>query len=342
MISNSLKKFYTKNTTGIFLVMLVLSCAVSALIGAHLQKDKYRDFLSGFKVLRENSDKYNFINPLIGNLSSPATEVGIFSDIQEDIKDFLDEEKEKGNLYNYSFYFRDLNSGLWFGVNETEAFFPASLFKLPIAIAAYKQAENDPDFLKKSFIYTADLARQNQEIKSNADSALQVGGSYTVDELIDIMLINSDRLAVNLDKKYISDLFDIVSLTDPNNLRSYEVSSRKYALFLRILYGSSYISEDHSERIMKDLSKSTFKDGMVAGIPGMVKVAHKFGTYQFEDVVNGVHLTAQQLHDCGIVYHPEKPYVFCFMTKGKDLDVLYNVISKVSAMVYSYQDMEDH
>jgi len=44
-----------------------------------------------------------------------------------------------------------------------------------------------------------------------------------------------------------------------------------------------------------------------------------------------------QLHDCGIVYYPQRPYVICVMTKGRDLDVLKNVIKGISEIVYEHQ-----
>lgn len=346
-----LKKFFTeaffrRQCVVILLVSVVLSGVAGSFWGGFLQRERYKDFLNGFRVIREDSDKYTFINPLIGNLTAPATDVGIFVDLKDEINSYLEHEKEIGNLYSYSLYFRDLSSGLWFGINESSAFFPASLFKLPIAIAAYKEGEENPAFLTTELVYTQELANQNMEIQTNADSSLVVGRAYTVDSLIELMLINSDNgakdlLANSISKRYISDLFRIVSLSDPVNMKSYEVSSRKYAHFLRVLYGSSYINEEHSEKILEALSKSTFRDGMVAGIPGNIKVAHKFGVYQFEDVVGGVRQNSQQLHDCGVVYDLNNPYLFCFMTKGKDLETLYKIISHVSNLVYTYKDNQN-
>jgi hypothetical protein len=80
---------------------------------------------------------------------------------------------------------------------------------------------------------------------------------------------------------------------------------------------------------------------LVAGVPQNVPIAHKYGTYEFEENVNGRKVLAEQLHDCGIVYHVEKPYVFCFMTKGKDVETLYRIISHVSKLVYDYQEKSD-
>jgi beta-lactamase class A len=299
--------------------------------------------MMSFKNIRENSDKYDFINPLIGGISAPATDVGIFSDIKADIESYLNTEKKEGNLYDYSFYFRDMDSGLWFGSNEGTNFSPASLFKLPIAIAVYKEGEDDPSFLKKVVTYTSDISKINAQVKENAESTLVVGKPYSIEDLVTIMLDASDNgaknlLLVSMDRKYLSQLFSVMSLVNPETTKGYTISSRGYALFLRILYGSSYLNEEHSELLLKSLSKSDFKDGIVAGLPSSIPVAHKFGVYDVTDFVGGNLGTVQQLHDCGVIYYPAHPYILCFMTRGNNLKSLYNIVSHVSKMVYTYQD----
>ncbi len=41
-----------------------------------------------------------------------------------------------------------------------------------------------------------------------------------------------------------------------------------------------------------------------------------------------------QLHDCGIVYYPEHPYVLCLMTRGYNWDKLKEVLHQASNIVY--------
>jgi beta-lactamase class A len=56
----------------------------------------------------------------------------------------LDYEKEKiknGDITNLSVYFRNLNNGNRFGIEEKEMFSPASLMKLPLLMAYYKKSE---------------------------------------------------------------------------------------------------------------------------------------------------------------------------------------------------------
>ena len=316
-------------------------------LGLVVQKDRYSNFLKSFKNIREGSDVYSFINPLTGGTSAAATDVGIYTDIKSDIVTYLKKEIASGDLYDYSFYFRDLNTGLWFGINESTDFFPASLFKLPIALSVYKQGEKDLLFLKKVIPYTQEIATRNSSIKENSKSILVVGKTYSVEDLVKIMLVSSDNgakdlLLYNLDSKYVDQLFSIISLINQNSKNIYTISSIKYAYFMRILYSSSYLNEEHSELILSYLAKSTFKEGLVAGLPKGVAVAHKYGAYDFEESVNGIRTKVQQLHDCGIVYHSQKPYIFCLMTKGHDDKALYKILSHVSLMVYDYQEVNEH
>ena len=337
-------KKYKKSIIGVLVPLFLF--AAGYYLGSLMQQNKYSDFLQGFKNIRENSDQYKFINPLIGGITAPATDIGLFSDVSKQVKKYLAKEIKAGNLYDYSFYVRDLNSGLWFGDRDHSGFFPASLFKLPIAIAAYKQGEDDFSFLKRRVIYTKELAEQNTLTQLNAESTLVVGGSYSVEELVEKMLTVSDNGAKDLllsimNLSYVDKLFSIVSLVDSVTPNGYEISSRKYALFLRVLYGSSYLNEEHSELLLEMLSKSSFKDGLVGGVPGNVRVAHKFGVYEVTETANQKEKTGQQLHDCGVVYHPEHPYIICLMTKGKNQEILFKIIANVSRVVYESQSNED-
>lgn len=330
---------------GVIIFFVVICTVAGYFLGMTIQKNKYVHFIEGFKNIRDKKDKYVFINPLIGGNSPAATEVGIFSEIKEDIDSFLAKEKERGGITEYSFYFRDMNTGLWFGINESEDFSPASLFKLPIAIAVYKQEESAPGFLGARFVYTKEIAKLNESSSLNSDSVLIVGNSYSGKELVDVMITKSDNgakdlLLHNMDTSFVNTLFSLVSLSTLDAGKEYQISSLAYALFLRILYNSSYLNEEHSNYILELLSTTTFKKGLVAGIPENISVAHKFGLYNFSGWSKGAIRPMFELHDCGIVYHQQNPYTFCLMTKGDSIQALYAIVAHISQMVYKNQEEE--
>jgi beta-lactamase class A len=106
-----------------------------------------------------------------------------------------------------------------------------------------------------------------------------------------------------------------------------------YAIFFRVLFNASYLDKEYSEKAMELLAQSDFNDGLVAGLPRGVIVAHKFG-----ERGNLPGSSDYQLHDCGIVYYPNHPYLLCVMSRGNDIQHLENSIAQVSRFVYDEID----
>ena len=104
-----------------------------------------------------------------------------------------------------------------------------------------------------------------------------------------------------------------------------------YSNLFTILYNGYYLSNEMSQLSLELLSESTYKDGLVAGVPAGTRVAHKFGFY---NPPTG----ESQLHDCGIVYHPRTPYVLCVMTSGPNIESEEAAISAISHLVYTSVD----
>lgn len=76
------------------------------------------------------------------------------------------------------------------------------------------------------------------------------------------------------------------------------------------------------------LSKTSFKKGLVAGVPKNIMVSHKYGERLYVDS------NEAQLHDCGIIYFPQTPYLLCIMTRGENFAELENTIKEISKNVY--------
>lgn len=155
------------------------------------------------------------------------------------------------------------------------------------------------------------------------------------------MLIDSDNGAKDLlysivDKKVFSEIFRLLGVTEPSNVLEYQLSPKDYALFFRMLYGGTYLTGEDSERLLEILTRVKFKDGLVAGVPDGITVAHKFGTFTLTDSAGSK--IGIELHDCGVVYHQESPYILCVMTKGQDPQKLARFISDVSSIVYKSID----
>jgi beta-lactamase class A len=233
-------------------------------------------------------------------------------------------------------YFRDLNNGAWVGHREKRKFVPASLAKMPVVIAALVQADGDPGFLARTIKYAGGDEERDPGFL-NPESNLEHGRSYSVDELLRRIARFSDNAAANLlaralppgtlERVY-ADLG-----VDPGHIAAadFVLSPQEYGSFFRVLYNASYLSRNSSERALRYLEESTFELGLVAGVPAGVHVSHKFGVW--EDGKPGSPAPLQ-LHDCGIVYHPNRPYLLCVMTTGKNYVRMATAIEEVSRFVW--------
>jgi hypothetical protein len=109
------------------------------------------------------------------------------------------------------------------------------------------------------------------------------------------------------------------------------ISTKNYISIFHQLFFVSYFNElSTSEQALKYLLNPSYVNGLVAGLPNDINVAHKFGERFIDDDSNVI-----QLHDCGIVYFPGNPYSICVMTQGHDLRELEDVIAEISKKVYT-------
>lgn len=286
-----------------------------------------------FSAIRENDTTKRFIRPLLA-YNTPETQAA--NPFKENLKTTIATHISNNNARIVSVYYRDLNTGHWFGINQDETFIPASLFKVPLMITYLKDAEKNPRLLSTKITNT--LTRdENKNETIQPLKTISQGESYTVEELLRNMIEYSDNNATVLLFKYINqntlkDVFSDLDIQLPGDgVNTDFMSVSNYSFFFRILYNATYLNHEMSEKGLEMLSKIDFKDGIRKSIPSGVSVADKFGEYYL--IKNG-ETNEYQLHDCGIVYHPKHPYILCIMTKGKSLDTLKKVLQDVSKIAY--------
>ncbi len=232
-------------------------------------------------------------------------------------------------------FFEDLTSARWAGVNQDQTFSPASLLKVPTMMTYFKLAESQPGLLSQTVTYDGsfdDNAREDiKPVKS-----IQAGNSYTVDDLIRFMIQYSDNNATALlfttgvTTDEFNKTYTDIGLPVPTSTNDF-VSPRMYSRFFRILYNTTYLNATSSEKALEFLTYADFPQGIMSGVPENIPVAEKFGEHEFPD-------GTKELHDCGIVYHPDRPYILCVMTKGDDFTKLTSVIADISRLAWQKVD----
>ncbi len=295
---------------------------------------------SAAKVVTENTPDNNIkqsrqkgfelINPLLS--VNPGKESANLSSLKAKIMNLVDDDKRQGLLSSASVYICTFLNGEWIYLNPEEQYHPGSLMKVPVLMTWLKEAEADPQVLNRkiSFAKTENLPTQTFK-----DRCIKLGQTYTVKELLHYMIAYSDNNAThilneNADLNMLKKIFTDLNSPEPDlHDKNYLTSAIRYSDFFTVLYNSSYLSRKSSEYALL-LTECDFKEGLLKQIPPTVKVAHKFG--EWGDYRMNIH----ELHESGIFYLNNKPYLLTIMAKGNTSKELAMELGKISKIVYDH------
>lgn len=329
----------------LFVFIFVFTCGT--FLGIFIEKKTNKPIDNVKKTTTSNNenrdlryDKGIFTNPILECSEIENIEYTILKPLKNQLINYYELSKESGKIKEASIYYRDLNNGPWIGINEKMEFTPASLLKLPVLITYLKLSEKMPTILQKKISYEGEF---DKDINlSNKEYSLEYGKEYTINEMLNRMIMYSDNLSYDILKKIyaleipesykkeITDGISIIWLDSKININN--ASTKNYSGFFRILYNASFLNQNNSEYALALLSKTNFNDGLTYNIPKEVKVAHKFGIRSAKEDSQ-----INQLHDCGIIYKTNAPYILCVMTKGNEIEELRKFIQDVSKIIYGYE-----
>lgn len=286
------------------------------------------------------SGGYSLINPLLACDDEDNIQSANLTEIKNALTSQVSDLISSGKAKRISVYVRDMDRGVWTGVNQDDRYAPASLLKVPIMIAFLKDAEDGSPLLSDELMLPAGTDdNQAEEIKPAAP--LPMGHAYSINTLLEAMIEQSDNNAMNALVQKVSPValnevfsqFSVpVAVTNTDNA----VSPRDYMRFFRILYNGTYLTHTDSQHALELLAKVKYDAGLGAGVPVGMTVAHKFGE---REIINpDGSMQSAELHDCGIVYYPHLPYGICIMTEGIDINSLQSVIQTLSNTVFTQVD----
>ncbi|MFZ5424351.1 MAG: serine hydrolase [Patescibacteria group bacterium] len=228
-----------------------------------------------------------------------------------------------------SVYIEFLNTGSNISLNPEMRVNPASLTKVPVAMMYMKKIEEGVLAMDTEF----NLTEEDRDSGWGDLYKSKPGATFTLDELLQQSLINSDNTAHNILYKNLS-LNDVTQFGDTLGLEELfneagEISAKEYSRLFRALYTSSYLNRESSQQMLFWLSKSPYDEYLNSGLSSDVVFAHKFGEKNQE----GLYL------DSGIVYVPNKPYlitVFVADTTDTGRASALNFMEKLSSEAYNY------
>lgn len=288
------------------------------------------------KLIREG--RQLLINPLLGCEIADQKEFSELQPVKDALTKAITDAKANGLVRLVSVYVRMLNSGRWFDLNGDEKYSPASMLKIVTMLAYFHLAEIDSSILSQALVFNEPIDRTKDQTIKPPDT-LRRGQSYTVGELIERMIRYSDNnadfiLTKSIDPKNLKGVYADLNLPQPKSPDEADfMTAKDYAFIFRVLYGSTYLNNEYSQKALDLLTKTEFKDGIARPFASDLVVAHKFGErvlLRAPDTVVG-----RELHDCGIVYYPNHPYLLCVMTAGQSLSELQTAIQSISQSAYA-------
>ncbi len=213
------------------------------------------------------------------------------------------------NPDDISIYYEQLNSGANIGINNDSRIYPASLAKLPIAIAAVKKIERGQwNWDTKFEVGQVDLDQGSGELYKTTP-----GTFLSFEQILKALLIDSDNTSLKILLRNMSKEEDFEQFESQIGLENLfddqgKASAKELSRIFRVLYTSSYLERADSQKILELLTEASFKEYLSQGIPNDIKFAHKYGENTQENA----------FIDSGVVYSDGKPYILTVMIRTKD------------------------
>ncbi|MEA2489165.1 MAG: beta-lactamase class [Acidobacteriota bacterium] len=225
--------------------------------------------------------------------------------------------------------YQDLRSGVAVHRNENTVFHAASTMKVPVMLGIFDAVSRgelrleQPVRLRNEFASILDGSTYSLEAREDSDPALYdlVGQEIALQELVRRMIVRSSNLATNnvielIGAKRVMALMHEIGANDIQVLRGVEDDKAYHAgmnntttshdllrIFCTLGEGKA-LSPEASKAMTGILLAQEFNDGIPAGLPKGIPVAHKTGS-----------ITAIA-HDAALVFDPSGTYGLVILTRG--------------------------
>ncbi len=259
----------------------------------------------------------------------------------QDLRELFQDKYEKRDDYAISIYFEYLPTGANISINKDEKMWPASLIKIPIAMAIMKKVQDNKWKLNNELVIL-----DNDKDSEYGDLYKEpTGTTLSIKKLIEETLINSDNTAHfvllrNLDGGELEDVYEHLGLDDiidaikhsPKGESEVDnrITAKRYSIFFRSLYNSTYMDQEHSELFLDILSHAP-RDLLGSGLPQDVPFVHK----------TGIRIDEKVKADSGIVYVAGRPYILTVMVQQKkkgefNQEEINSIFEKISKEAYNH------
>jgi beta-lactamase class A len=224
--------------------------------------------------------------------------------------------------------FRTLDGKSHWSFREDEVFHAASTMKIPVMIELFHQARegklqlDDALLIKNEFhsLIDGSIFTLDPKDDSEVDLYKAAGQTRTLRHLCQLMITMSSNFATNLlvDKLGVDNIRATVHALHADGMnflrgvednKAYEkglnntTTARGLEVLLEAIAEGRAVDEDAARQMREILELQTFNEGIPAGLPAGIRVAHKTGE------LPKIH------HDAGIVY-AARPFVLVVLVRG--------------------------
>ena len=215
----------------------------------------------------------------------------------------------------------------WYSRGD-EVFHAASTMKIPVMIELFHQVRegkvklSDPLPIKNEFHSLVDGSVYTLKADDDSETDLYkaVGQTRTLEQLCDLMVTVSSNFATNLliQKLGVENIRATVTSLHADGMnvmrgvednKAFEkgmnntTTARGLAALLVAIANGKAVDPDSSAKMVEIMERQKFNEGIPAGVPKNIRVAHKTGE------ITKIH------HDAGIVY-AERPFVIVVLVRG--------------------------
>lgn len=242
----------------------------------------------------------------------------------------------------FSLSVKNLKSGWDFKYNATLQVPSASVIKLPIMAAAFEYAKKHALALSDRIVVSP-----SEQVPFSIITMLDPSNSYTVKDLITLMIVQSDNTATNV-------LIDLLGMDNINKYMSsiglkatilgrkmmdLEARSRGQEnfttaedmnYFLELLYNNKIVDKRSCNLMLHIMKMQLDRTMLYYDIPDEVVTAHKTGE------LHNIN------HDVGIFYTEIGDYIFSMLTwDAINNNFARKTVAKAAKLVYDYFNMGD-
>ena len=250
--------------------------------------------------------------------------------------EILNETLLKSNS-DYAIFIKNLSTGECISINTDLVVPSASIIKLFIMGAAFQSVQEDLFTLHQRI-----TVNEKDKVSYSIISLLETDHTYSIQDLIKLMIIQSDNTATNLlisllSMEYINSFINkqgmehtilarkMMDLTARENGFENYTTVSDVSKFLNLIYGGKVVNPYYSESMVDIMSKQLDDSMMKREMSGEIHIAHKTGDLPFIK------------HDAGIVYTSSGDYIFTMFTWNEKDDISgKKLIGTLSKSVYDF------